>query len=141
MPTIIQLPGYDVLLVPPQYVAEIARIPKEILGRAEEKRICSKYTKLGWRVSLAALAKTLRTNLNRHLEEVTPEICEELRLAVAQTIGSCEKPTPRSLGFELNDILSQVAARIFVGLPLSREPELVVKAMSTDRFSFADAYE
>ena len=121
-----KLPGYDILLVPYRYVAELARIPPEVLGRIEEERICYKYTKLGWLVSLARLAKTLRINLNRYLDESAPDIYDELKLAVAINIGRCERPTPHSLGFLLNQILSQIAARAFVGQPLCSNNEWVM---------------
>jgi ent-kaurene oxidase len=119
---------YDVIVVPTSMVREIASLSDQKASFELElhKRFLGKYTGLGFQGPVAGhLASTVRVDLVRNTVEATKALVDEIEYALPNHLGNSEEWSSFLLYNQLTEIVAQVTARVFVGIPLCRDPEWI----------------
>ncbi|KAF2106351.1 cytochrome P450, partial [Lophiotrema nucula] len=106
------------VILPARYANDLKDVPETSASfeKALHREFAGAYTGIG--VHHAAMTQNLQ-DLNRQGHQVVDLLVEEAKLACA------ELPPVGPAGFTVLQLIAQISGRVFVGLPLSRNPEWI----------------
>ena len=113
--------------MPAKYIPEIGALPEKKASLYAEfaKMFLTQYTLLGVAVPLDNLTHLIRTDVARRMAECIAVMHDESSFAMAEKLGFSKDWTPFPAFLTTMDLIAQITARIFVGLPNCRNPEWV----------------
>ncbi|KAL2263955.1 hypothetical protein VTK26DRAFT_3949 [Humicola hyalothermophila] len=119
-----------VIVVPPKYLAELRKLPDDVVSfdDAIAQRMHAKYTKLI--VGQDLIPHTIKTSLTPSLVRLNPSISEEVLDSLKQTLPPCDDWTPVNINQKLLRIVALVSGRVFIGTELSRSEEYLDAAIN-----------
>ncbi|RFU29756.1 hypothetical protein B7463_g6564, partial [Scytalidium lignicola] len=113
------------IILPNRVMDEVRKLPEDKLSLRKEvyHKLHGKYTDLGedHPVGIAAI----RTDLTNNIGRMLPEMQDEAIFALKYQIGRAPKWTQVSLYEKFLTLSALTNGRMFVGLPLSRNPEWI----------------
>ncbi|PNS14339.1 hypothetical protein CAC42_6852 [Sphaceloma murrayae] len=120
-PFMLSLPGMNMAVLPPSEIETIKALPEtEVSIKKHHYDVfLGEYTYMGTKAD--EFDRTMRHTLTRNTPKVLDCFNEEVEYAVNKMIGSCEDWTVINPRHAMSRIASIMSARLFVGLPLSRE--------------------
>ncbi|KAF8159223.1 cytochrome P450 [Crassisporium funariophilum] len=111
----------------PKHIDELRRAPEDILSleAAVQEGLQTDYT-LGANIRTNPYhLPILRAQLNRNLSRLVPEVHDEVANAFNDFIPPSEDGRSVHISDVIKKIVSRASNRVFVGLPLCRDPEFV----------------
>lgn len=111
--------GSEAVVLHPKYLAELRELPDSHLSfsRAMEKLLAGKWAHIADRIMPLAVS-VIKADLTPNLSRLMPVISEEIDRALDRVMPPCDDWTPVCVYKMVQDVVSQVSARIFVGEPL-----------------------
>lgn len=111
-----------IVILPIHVMDEVRFLSEDQVSLRKEVyvKMHGKYTNLGTDHSVTINA--IKTDLTSHIGRMLPEIQEESIYALQREIGRCPQWTKISLWSKLLQLSAQTNGRMFVGLPLCRDP-------------------
>lgn len=115
--------GSENVILNSKYLAELKAMPDNYLSfnKAVEKALAGRYCGIG-DTEVPIAIHVIKADLTPGLPRLMPIIAEEIDLALARVMPSCDDWTKVTPYQKMLDIVAQVSARIFVGEPLCRNP-------------------
>ncbi|OCK94106.1 putative cytochrome P450 [Cenococcum geophilum 1.58] len=120
---------HSMVIVPPRFLDEIKAQPESILSFQKQvsERFLGKYTGLGVNDTLV---RSVKVDLTKNIIQILGELSEEVDYSVGLNIGDCPEWKPIQLYHTLSTLVALLSGRIFVGLPLSRDPFWIKATLS-----------
>lgn len=125
------------LILPPKYINDIKGLPSSVAAFEEPlfREHHGKYTNLG--TADRTVISSVKIDLTRNISKTLSGVQDEADQCIPATIGECEEWTPLTLYPIVARIIAQISGRIFVGLPLCRNPQWLGLTLSYTREVFA----
>lgn len=120
---------HSMVIVPPRFLDEIKALPESVLSFQKQvsARFIGKYTGLGVNDTLV---HSVKVDLTKNIVNILNELQEEVDYSVDLNIGDCPDWKPLKLYHSLSTLVALLSGRIFVGLPLSRNPFWIKATLS-----------
>ncbi|KAF1990339.1 putative cytochrome P450 [Aulographum hederae CBS 113979] len=117
------------VIIPPRFLDEIKALPENVLSFQKQvtERFLGKYTSLGVNDTLV---HSVKVDLTKNIVNILKELQEETNFTVDLNIGDCPEWKPIPLYHTLSTLVAYLSGRIFVGLPLSRNPSWIKATLS-----------
>ncbi|KAF8526929.1 cytochrome P450 [Hysterangium stoloniferum] len=120
-----QLDGWHIIVSGRKYISELARAPNDVFSvtAALEERLFTKYLLGPTIISNPYHNELVRVNLTRSLSAIFADVKEEIVLAFKDNIPLTEGWTKVVVHRVMTQIVARASNRVFVGVPLCRNPE------------------
>ncbi|KAL2161084.1 hypothetical protein VTH06DRAFT_8797 [Thermothelomyces fergusii] len=121
---------FTVVVVPPKYLAELRKLPDDVLDfdQAIAQTLHATYTKVP--IGEVLIPHTIKASLTPSLVRLNPTIASEVQLSIRNELPPCDDWTSVNINQKLLRIVALVSGRVFIGEELSRSEEYLDAAIN-----------